>query len=293
MRNDEWCLFYPGTDYTFGLGDLPVFNRTTPDLGDIEVRGADANRARGDGITFGTDFLGNRTIGFDLGVRGDSETAVRDAMAALSVAWRADVIRQAPGVTAEMRMRYRGEERVVFGRPRRFAPILREAKVGYASAVADFVCSDDRFYSQTVNAEVVGIVPALGGGLLAPLGSPLTTNEQTDRSKDFTIHGELPAWPVIEIRGPIVNPKFAITSRWHIEVNVNLAEGDTLVIDTQPWARTITVNGSSWAGFVTRASTRLSNAALPPGSYEFSLAGVSGTGTAIAIIRWRDAFTTL
>ena len=293
MRDDEWCLVYTDTNYTFGTGASEVFNRTTPDLGDVEIRHSDAARPRGDGVNFGQDFRGNRTIAFDLGVQGSGEVAVRASMAALSTAWRADVIRAAPGVAAEMRMRYRGQERVVFGRPRRFAATLAEAKRGFASAVADFVCADDRFYSVENHAAAVAIEPPLGGGLLAPLSAPLATTESSDRSAGFTVESELPAWPVITVFGPITNPRVAVTGLWAIEVNTTLAEGEALVIDTQPWARTVLVGTGSRAGSLTRASTRLANASLPPGAYEFSLSGISAPGTAVALIRWRDAFSTL
>lgn len=294
MLENEWRLVYPGEDFTFGTGASDVFNVTAPDLGDIPLRVDDAEVPRGDGGLFGVDFHGQRTITFDLGITGDTPTDIRASVAALTLAWRADSVRTVPGAVAELRARYRGEERLVYGRPRRFAPNLREVSTGlFASATADFLCSDDRFYSVDEHVAIVSLVPPLGGGLLAPLGSPLATSESSDRSIVLDVEGELPAWPLIEIDGPITNPVIEVVGLWKLAFNLTLAYDQTLVIDTAPWARTILRNGASVAGSIARTSTRLSKAALPPGSWELALRGTSSTGTPVARIRWHDSYSTL
>lgn len=292
MFDDEWRLVYAGADYTFGTGACEVFNLTAPDLGDVALRVADADNPRTDGVSFGTDFRGGRTITFDLGVRGATEVEVRRSVEALAEVWRADVVRSTPGAMAEMRMRYRGEERVAFGRPRRFAPILKEAKAGFSSVTADFAAADDVFYSATEHDVEVALVPAPGGGLEAPLASPLTTTSSSDRSVGLTVSGALPTWPVITVEGPITNPEVEVVGLWRMAFNLSLAYDEVLTVDTRPWARTITRNGASVAGAITPRSARLSTASLPPGSYELALRGSSPSGTPVAHFRWRDAYST-
>lgn len=293
MFDSDWRLVYAGTDYTFGSASHDVFNVTAPDLGDVALRTADADRPRSDGVGFGVDFRGSRTIGFDLGVWGSSETAIRSSMGVLARAWRADAVRSVPGAVAELHSLYRGQERVVFGRPRRFAPVLAEARTGlYGAATADFICADDLFYSASENVAQVSISPAGGGGLIAPLASPLATTASSDRSVGMTVSGELPVWPVIEVAGPVVNPTVEVVGVLRLEFALTLAYDQTLVVDTRPWARSMLVNGASAAGAISRTSTRLLAASVPPGRYELALRGVSESGNATARVRWRDAFST-
>lgn len=292
MRNDEWSLVYPGAEYVFGTGATPVFNITAPNLGDAGIRNADNDRARGDGIAFGTDFRSNRTIGFDLGIKGQTEDEIRDAEAALSRVWRADAVRSKAGAVAELHSRYRGRERVTFGRPRRYAPNLADAKHGLGLVTADFVTADDKWYSAVENVQSVTLAPAVGGGLMAPLASPLSTTADSDRSTAIRVTSDLPVWPVITIQGPITNPVVEVLGVLRFEVRTTLRSDQSLVIDTQPWGRTVLRDGASVAGALTRTSTRLSKAAISPGSYELVLRGQDETGTARATVRWRDVYTT-
>ena len=292
MLDDEWRLVYAGTDYTFGTGACEVFNLTAPDLGDIGLRVADADNPRTDGLSFGTDYRSGRTITFDLGVQGGTETDVRRSMQALASVWRGDAVRSTPGAMAELHSKYRGEERVAFGRPRRFAPILKEAKAGLGTATADFQAADDLFYSAVEHVASVALVPAPGGGLIAPLATPLATTESSDRSVGLTVTGELPTWPVITIDGPITNPEVEIVGLWRMTFNTTVAYDEVLTIDTRPWARTITRNGASAAGTVSPTSSRLSSSSIPPGTYELALRGSSPSGTPVAHVRWRDAYST-
>ena len=294
LRDAEWRLLYAGTDLTFGTPATPVFNRRTPDLGDVDILASEVGRPRSDGQSFGIDYRAGRTIGFDLGVRAESGAAVRDATADLTRAWRADAVRLTPGAVAELQTRYDGRERAVFGRPRRFAADYSDASVNrLVSVTADFVCADDVFYSTTESQQLISLVPPPGGGLIAPLASPMSTTASSDRSMGITVGGELPAWPVIEVTGPITNPVVEVVGLWRMAFTLTLAYDQTLVIDTRPWARTAKRNGASVARSLTRTSARLSKAAIPPGDWEVALRGVSATGTPTARVRWRDTFSAL
>lgn len=294
LAHGEWRLLYPGTDFTFGTRNSPVFNRSTPDLGSADITGSEVGRPRSDGQNFGIDYRGGRTVAFDLGVRAETSLATREAAAELARVWRADAVRLVPGAVAEMQCRYDGRERSIFGRPRRYADDLSDVTVNRLALVtADFVCSDDVFYSTTENSASVRLVPSAGGGLIGPLAAPMATTESSDRSMGITVTGDLPAWPVITITGPITNPVVEFVGLWSMTFNTALAYDQTLVIDTRPWARTVKRNGASVAGILNRTSTRLSRAAVPPGDWEVALRGASDTGTPTATVRWRDSFASL
>ncbi|WGH20308.1 minor tail protein [Arthrobacter phage MaGuCo] len=282
-----WRLTYPGEDLLFGsIGSGYVFT-AAPDLGAREVDTEDERRPRTDGMSFGQDFLGGRTITFELDVDGADEADGRAKLARLSRAWRADVVRSAPGATATLEA---GSGRVAFGRPRRFAANDDLAPQGLSTIVADFAVADDTWYGGTEQGVTVALVPEPQGGLLAPLAAPLSTSISSDRSQGVTVGGELPTWPVIEIQGPITDPTVELVGALKMTFKITLAYDQKLVVDTRPWARSILRNGASVAGSITRTSTRLAHAALDPGAYEFVLRGTANNGNPSATIRWREAF---
>ena len=293
LRDGEWRLSYPGTSYTFGTTATPVWHRTTPDLGDVEIRSADVDRPRQDGRAFGMDYRGGRTITFDMGIRGRTPEAVREEASALQRAWRADAVRQTPGAVAELRIHYNGRERLVYGRPRRLALDFSEVAVNqYVGVVADFACVDDLFYAPDLNGVGFGIVPSLGGGLTAPLRSPLSTTATSDRSQGFRVSSEMPAWPIITVDGPISNAVVTIGPDVRIEVRQDIGVGETVVIDTQPWARTAIRNGTANVAGSLRG-TRLSQASLLSGAYDVGLKGTDPTGTAAVRVDWRAVYSSL
>lgn len=293
MSHGQWRLLYPGADYTFGTGDLPVFNRTPPEIGSLDIRTSDVDRPRSDGRAFGVDYLGGQTLSFHLGVRATSDAEVRAETAKLRNLWRADVVRLTPGAVAELHAEYAGRTRIVYGRPRRFDPDFSDSAVNnLVDVLADFACVDDVYYGAEEGGTTVALVSEPSGGLLAPLASPLGTTRTSDRSVSIDVETELPAWPIIEIEGPITQPVIEVVGVWRMEIRTSLAEDQTLVIDTRPWVRSILRNGSaSLAGSL--RGTRLTDAGLPPGRHEIALRGQDSTGTAIARVRWRGSYSSL
>ena len=292
MNDAQWRLIYSGADYTFGTPDLPVFNHKTPEIGTADIRTADADRPRADGRAFGVDYFGGQTVSFDLGVRGYTDAEVRAETAGLQQLWRADVVRRTPGAVAELHTRYAGRDRVVYGRPRRFAPDYSDAAVNHlVSVLADFACVDDVFYGPTDESLSFGIVPPSGGGLVAPLAAPLSTTLSSDRSQGIHVETELPAWTVVDLFGPVTNPVITFGTLVTFEFRGSLAYDGVLSIDTRPWKRSVLRNGVSVAGKL--RGTRLGNAALPAGDYEVGFRGTDPTGTASVRVSWRPTFSSL
>ncbi len=291
LRHGEWQLSYPGTTFTFGTPETPVWNRTTPDVGDVDIRVADGDRPRQDGRAFGVDFRGARTISFDLGVRAHTAAEVREETAELLRAWRADAIRGVPGAVASLTSHYDGRERVVYGRPRRIAPNYSDVTVNLnAVVVADFACVDDLFYGTTEESHSFSIVPGTGGGLEAPLASPLSTTADSDRSMGINVRSELPVWPIIRVEGPISNAVVTVGNfiRWEIRLDLNL--GEWVTIDTRPWKRSAMRNDTAPVTGTVRG-TRLAASAIPPGAHEVGLQGQDPTGTARIEIAWTSAYS--
>lgn len=294
LAANEWSLSYGDVYTRFGTERTPVFNVTTPDLGDTEIAASDTPRPRADGVAFGVDFRGGRTVAFDLGVRGNSEVDVRSHAADLARTWRGDGVRDVPGAVAELRANYSGRERLIYGRPRKYAAITKDANQHYIAVVADFAAVDDVFYDGAESTRDISLAPSSTGGLSAPLASPLSTVGDSTSSAGITVVGELPAWPVVEIRGPIVDPVVEVLGAFRFELRATLAYDDVVEIDARPWCRTILRNGGgNLAGSLTRTSTRLARSGIPPGTHALSLRGQDASGSASASLTWRPAYTSL
>jgi len=287
MRN-PWRLTYPGVALPFGTVESGYVFAAAPDLGARSFLTEDTGRPRGDGRLFGQDYVDGRTITFDLAVHGDDEDEARQRLGTLSRAWRADAVRLEGGAVATLES---DRGRVAFGRPRRFASTDEALPQGLSLVTADFETADDAWYGPENRADV-DLVPPAGGGLVAPLASPLSTTATSDRSRVFTVGGTLDTWPIFEIRGPITNPVLEVMGAYRLELRTTLTASHRVVIDTRPFARSILRNGASIAGTLAPHSGRLSQAALPPGTYELVLRGTSEPGTARATVRWRDAYPT-
>lgn len=285
---DPWVLSYDGTRFEFGTLASGIVLDAAPDYGTREFVTEDQPVPRADGRTFGQDFLEGSTITFELAVHGRDEHECRLKLAALSRAWRGDAIRKVPGKVAEL---HSDTGRVAYGRPRRFSIDAEELPLGVALVTCDFETSDDNWYDGDEKQAAITFYPNLGGGLVAPLVAPLATTTNSDRSRAFTIGGESETWPVFEVWGPITNPVLEIVDTLHIELQTTLRDGQSLIVDTRPHARSIMRDDNlSLAGTVTRKSTRLSSCALDPGTYELVLRGQSGMRDATAAIRWREAY---
>lgn len=292
MTPGQWRLLYPGVDYTFGTGDLPVFNKKTPEFGTTDVRTSDNDRPRGDGRSFGVDYFGGQTVSFDLGVRAPSDAEVREETAVLRSIWRADPVRLTPGAVAELQLNYAGRVRSVFGRPRRFAPDYSDAAINrYVQVLADFACVDDLFYGPAEEPVEFNLVPSTDGGLIAPLAAPLSTTSSSDRSQVAKIVSEEPVWPIVTLYGPITNAVVEVGPvRW--EVRLDLNEGEWVTIDSRPWARTAIRNGTASVGGSIRG-TRLAASALPAGTYAVGLRGMDPTGTSRLRLHWNKTYSAL
>lgn len=285
---DPWKIAYVGTELEFGTRATGLIFDTAPDLGDRQMRNEDTPLPHADGKTFGQDFVEGRTITFSVTVSGADEDEAHHLLSNMSRVWRADAIRQLPGEVATLTSE-RG--RVLYGRPRRFVSDDEMLPHGIAVVTADFETADDNWYGDEERADI-NFMPNLGGGLVAPLASPLSTTLNSDRSRAFTIGGDLPTWPIFEITGPIVNPVLEIVHNYKLEFQLSLTSRQTVRIDTRPFARSILRNDASVRGTLSRKSVRLSSAALPPGGYEMVLRGQSAARTASASIRWRNAYMT-
>jgi len=290
----DWTLAFPSSGIyqaealTFGSPRSRYVMTAMPAVDSPEFTTDDTSNVRADGITFGTDALGSTTVSFALETNGVTDDDGVELYEELRRTWRADAVRLDPGKVATLTSHH---GRRAFGRPRRISRDARFSHVGRSAVTADFKTVDDLWYGPERSAEVK-LIPELGGGLTAPLVAPLTTTASSDRSTYIDVGGKLPTWATIEVYGDIVRPEVEVVGVLRMTWDLALAYDQKLVADARPWVRSILRNGESVAGSVSRDSTSILRLLLPPGRYPLALRGASQSGTARAIVRWSDAFTT-
>lgn len=259
----------------------------------VDIVQVDRQLPRSDGIRFGRDFRGARTISFTMHVFGDFGTDGLAILDDLTSAWMGDPIRRLPGAVQTLRIKCDGRTRRVYGRSRRFEPISTKiAATGWAPVAADFRTVDHYFYDDDEKNNTVAIVPPSGGGLIAPLVAPLTTLGISYAPGEINVGGTVPCYPVFIIRGPISLPTIDAIGEWRITLAAVIAHDEFVVVDSRPWTRGVRRNGiTNIAGLLTPASPRLSQVRLTPGPHEIILSGLDETGTSSLTVAWRDTYT--
>lgn len=292
LTDGQWQLVYPGVDLTFGDGD-PYLITAPPELAAADPATQDQPQTTGDGTMFGRDTRPGQTLTFELGVNCFDEKTGMDAHGRLQAAWRGDRVRSTPQAVAELHARRGGRERLVYGRPRRFASVLAQIpQHGYSGATADFVCADDLWYDAAATRLVLTLAPPPSGGFTTPFVFPLTTTAASVRPGQLAIGGQVDTWPVVTIAGPVSRPRVVVTDVWTLELTATLAWDQTVTVDPRPWARTVLrSDGANLAGTLTRASVPLSGMQLPAATdTQVVFSGTDPTGSARCTVSYRNAW---
>lgn len=278
--------------YTFGGDADPV--TVVPggfDPGVTGWRTQDTENPVGDSIMFGRDRLTPGTWGFTLMSNEDDGPAALDAMEDMAEAWRADDIRTTPGLVKPMRYNLGNGTRRVYGRPRRWSPSITPLLwQGVAPIVADFSLAHTEFYDDVQRVYDISILPGSSTGLVGPITGPLSTVMGGERAQSIAdIGGRAPAPFVAVIHGPITNP-WLEEDGWRLDLELTLNYDQYAVIDTRPWANTVTRDdGASLAGTLGRSSL-LSECRLKPGGANLRFGGTDATGTSYVSVAWRPTY---
>jgi len=288
------------------LGDGTAYVvRAFEDGGLPGVRIGDSSDPYGDGVRFGEDLFDGMVCDLDVMVETAPGVPAWDAVRALRRVWRGDTVRRSPGAVTTLRRKVPGmDTRKVYGRPRKFTPVMsRGSGVGLVPVVADFQCADDRWYADTPETLVLSIIPASTGGIVTATGggivSPITTAAVTERPGILTNVGDVDAWPVLTIAagagGALTNPALEYVvdgaRAWIVQLDATLEAGQSVTIDARPWARTVRrETGASWSGKRARVSTPLRSVTIPPGQGSILFRGTSPSGTAQAEVSFEAAY---
>lgn len=272
--------------YAMGLG-LPVVVEGF-DPGEASWTVQDVVSPVGGRRLFGRDTLTGPTWVFDMATNTRTPAEARAALSALASAWR-PVYTSQPGAESVLRYMVGGEVRRVYGRPRKFAPILNGlTQSGVALASGEFVTSDAYSYADTARLVIVTMTPPPTGGFTAPFTTPIVTvpiGEVQGQIDD--VGGEAPAPFIVTFQGPITNPKVS-GNGWEIELQTTLAYDRSVTIDTRK-ATARRSDGANLSGYLTHRS-HLGTARLTPGPDYVAFSGVDATGTATCTVTWRPTY---
>jgi hypothetical protein len=297
LSEGQWAL--TSGDRTVTMGPGTPYNVSTFEIGEPDGRTSDHPRAREDGDEFGRDYLGGRTISFELNAMSDPyemvqqtrHRSVLDFLAVLESAWDAEAVRTQPGRTCVLSYCRGGEQRRVYGRPRRFSTVTALDWAGNVPVTAAFRTKDHRFYADGESALTIGFVPEQVGGFVPPLIGPLVMTGQGVGETGFHVGGTEAAWLAYRIDGPIQNPTVEIAEHWSATLNVTLAADQWVLVDPSPWQRAVLRNdGANLSGVFTADSQRLSGMRVRPGARQAILRGIDPTASSRLSLFYRAAY---
>lgn len=295
------------------MSDIPIFEIDGLELGgwpnDIQVsdfepggpelRTQDAQNGADDGVLVGRDYYGASTWSFGLYTDTHSYSDALDAAGRVAAVWVGHRVRREPGAVLPLRYRMAGRWRRVYGRPRRYAPpdggLL--TMQGRAEMTADFLVVDHRYYADEEQSSDASLMPTTLGGFTVPFETPLTTETRAEgyAPGTFRVGGTAPTFPIVRVPGPVTDAWVEVegpAGAWRLEFTGTIADGDVVEVDSRPWARNTTRNGTPVTG-VLALSARLSDLEMPPGVYRLSFGGYGAGSASQARITWRDAYYSL
>lgn len=261
--------------------------------------------ARADGVLPGREYLGGRTISFDINIkvppnRISEQGTAHDIYSRMEQAWFTEdtylgASRLTPGEVSELVMNRHGVTKVAYGRPGNIEPTTGRVNSGWVPVTATFEMITHKFYESTWGQNEIGLVPAVSGGIEFPIDFPLATIGYSTTEDIVQVGGNTETWMLSTIYGPITTPIIDVVNYYTIETKAGFSLGanDYLEIDPRPWQRKILLNGTTPVrGKFTQNSRRISMQTLPPGNNQVVLRGTDPTGTARLVTRWRNAWTT-
>ncbi|MFJ2745307.1 hypothetical protein ACIO3O_37250 [Streptomyces sp. NPDC087440] len=324
---------YPGCLLDFGRTPSGIYLLKEPETKFADLDDTTTPLPGEDGVRMGRDYQRTVTVALELGVDtvdapttsynylypagGDSgqigvggpqasagrPTLVRraqwneEAVGIVRTAWRADAVRRRAGGVAWLRRQSAGRVRLLYGRPRKFAVVHEKfSDQGFTPLLVDFEAVDDKFYdNDEQRAELVGRAN-VPGPVWRP-GRPGTPAGGTGERlvAGLNVGGRLATHPWITFHGPGRNYVLTIDGLWTVQLNVDLAVGQSVRLDSRSWSRAVwnIQTGGSVADKLTRSSPLLRDLLLHPGRHtarmQFSRRpGLTFVGPRIEI-GWRNA----
>jgi hypothetical protein len=276
----------------FGLGQAIDLNKFTP--GGPDIRHQDQPGVQGDYMTFGTDYRTPPLWSWQLWTNVYDPSDAADWADQFKQVWE-NAVRDMPGGVAPLRYCIDGRYRRVFGRPRRFTPVVDKINQGKIYITADFQLAEDVYYDDLESSVLLGIAPGWTGasGLVLPAVVPWTfSGSPAPRVGQVQIFGTKETWVDCTFTGPVVNPWVQIGNLTY-GINGSIPLGYSMRLSGKPWQMGCYMSDGSWHPDMLDPRSRLSQLQLKPGLYPVTYGGADATGTSQVTVAWRTAHQSL
>lgn len=249
-------------------------------LGTADVRALDQFRPRRNGVTPGDDFLGGRTIAFEVVIPATSRAVAEAALSDLAAAF-------APAAADEwLDVRIAGDpaEYALRGRARGCqVSLARRFVSGVIDARCVFVATDPVRYGPE---QSVSIALAVGGGSMLPFVLPVVLGAGGSSGVELAANAGSTAvdWTAT-LTGPLTNPRLEhVEAGRFVRVAATLAAGETLVLDSSSGGLLLggTTPRPTWFGSGSRWFQ------LQPGANSLRLTADAGSGSVNVV--WRSGW---
>jgi hypothetical protein len=285
----------PGGDpntVVYGYGTTCLVQNTLADTGSMTTQ--DTPVVGHDGVLFGVDTLPGMVV-TQTGVAyaNANGKAALDAFSQLAGKWLDPAARMVNGQMQKLRAYYPVSNvvRVAYGRGRKIQPTYGTANQGAVPFSAQFQAADCNWYADTESILTLTSVPSYLGTFTFPVTPPFQwASAYLNYQQNALVNsGPIATWPVITFNGPISFPGIAyVNTAIAISYQGVLPAGQSLVLDTRPWARTALIGTASVAGLLN--GSPMISLGLPQGATVVRLTGTDYTGTATCQIKWRNAW---
>lgn len=267
----------PGTDYII---------KTPSPLGLQQVRTNPRPRPFDHGEFLSPEFIGAKTHGLSISVRGDDPADTQANVDALLLAWYYDatgpdefdtgsyLVSKLPGQAA----------RRLYGRPRQSSADLSTLVHSHSEAEVVWYAGDPRWYSDLLHTSTLNAPVTVSGKGFNKQFDYGWGGSGSAGSAEIINEGSLATWPVITLTGPLTNIVLTNeTTGKTLTITYTLALGETLVIDFN--AKTVLLNGTA-SRYSAKSGLWWQ---LVPGSNTIRMTANSGAGS--GSISWRDAWS--
>lgn len=278
---------FTGETSGLGLVDFPEVEI----VGEQEMFG----HPRRDGRSAGRDVIAGQVVTLRVEARPDRRT-LDEVWGELVAVWRGDDVRSRGGVLASLTS---DSGRTVHGRPAPLKPDYSARLFGLQGAELRFECVSDLWFGEREATDIRFVSPA-SGGLTFPAEAPFTFDSgPVDSNGSVLVGGEVSAFPVFEILGPVTNPVVDVLGVGRLVFACDLKYDERLVVDTRPGARWVKrgVKGRpdselvAFPGALSPSGARLADMGLRPGAHTIILRGYDRTATALLRVLVEPAYT--
>lgn len=258
-------------------------------IGDAELRVQDSLSPTSSRTTFGDDYASGPVWDLTMGVSGDDSTEALTYHRQLTRHWR-DISKRRDGVESVLRYSAGGETRRVYGRARgkTFNP-NQTLDGGYLAADAQFIQSDDLYYTDTPKQITLNLLAGEDGGFMLDETAilPIDTLPGGERTGPIDdVGGDAPTPHIIAVvHGPVNRPVLKGPG-WQIAMEEDFGETEFATIDI----RRMDVYRNNGQPVQLSHDTWLDDVVLHPGASAVDFSGYSVTGTARCDFLWHPAW---